>query len=188
MIVINLWGAPSSGKSTTASGLFFLMKINKMRVELVGEFAKDLVLEGRENVFSDQNYIFAEQNRRIKRLEQHNYDFAITDSPLLLPIFYDEKRTGNHFEAFAEDEFHKDNNLNYFLVRRHVFETIGRRHNEEQSVAIERDLRNFLHSKSIYFLEIEASPRTPQIILEDIRNRMSKPIEMPFNLDDDSLK
>ena len=188
MIVINLWGAPSSGKSTTAAGLFFLMKINKMRVELIGEFAKELVLEQRENVFSDQNYIFAEQNRRIKRLEDHNYDFAITDSPLLLPLFYDEKRTGLSFEYFADQEFHKYNNLNYFLVRRHAFEAIGRRHNEEESVTIERDLRDFLNKKTIDFTEMEASPKTPQLILEHIRNQMAKPVDMPFDLDGDYLK
>lgn len=187
MIVINLWGAPSSGKSTTASGLFFLMKINKFRVELVHEFAKELVLEKRENVFTDQNFIFAEQNRRIRRLEEHGYDFAITDSPLMLPLYYDEKRTGEKFDSFASDEFHKYNNINYFLVRRHTFEPIGRRHNEEEAVRIEQDMKQWMREKTIEYTEVVASPRSPEMILEDIRMQMPKHIGMPFNLDDEKL-
>ena len=68
MVVINLWGAPGSGKSTTAAGLFFLMKINKYKVELVTEYAKDLVWNGHEAMFGNQISIFAEQNWRIHRL------------------------------------------------------------------------------------------------------------------------
>ena len=188
MIVINLWGAPSSGKSTTSSGLFFLMKINKFKVELVHEFAKELVLEQRENVFTDQNYIFAEQNRRIRRLEKHNYDFAITDSPLLLPLYYDEKRSGEDFAQFLTNEFHKYNNLNYFLVRRHTFEPMGRRHNEKQAIRIEEELRQWLTDAGIPFKEIVASPKSPEDILNDLRQRLPHPVDMPFSLDDDQLK
>lgn len=188
MVVINLWGAPSSGKSTTAAGLFFLMKINKYRVELVGEFAKELVLEKRENVFSDQNFIFAEQNRRLKRLEDHGYAFAITDSPLLLPLYYDDGHTGVAFDQFASREMEKYNNLNYFLVRRHTFEAIGRRHNEEQAIHIENDLRSFMKERGIPFVEIEAGPNTPEKILKDIRARETQGVEnMPFDLSDEKL-
>lgn len=188
MIVINLWGAPSSGKSTTAAGLFFLMKINKFRVELVNEFAKELVLERRENVFNDQNYIFAEQNRRILRLEDHHYDFVITDSPIPLPLFYDERKTGEEFAKFAWKEYRKYNNINYFLVRRHTFETLGRRHNEEQAILIEEDLREFMKENDVEFTEMIASPLTPQNILDDLRARLPQPVDMPFNLNDERLK
>ena len=40
--VINFFGAPGSGKSTIAAGLFFEMKMKQMNVELVTEFAKEL--------------------------------------------------------------------------------------------------------------------------------------------------
>ncbi len=45
--VINLWAGPGAGKSTTAAGLFNLMKIRGYNVELVTEFAKEMVYEGR---------------------------------------------------------------------------------------------------------------------------------------------
>lgn len=188
MIVINIWGAPSSGKSTTAAGLFFLMKINKMKVELVHEFAKELVLERRENVFGDQNFIFAEQCRRIRRLEDHNFDFAITDSPAPLPAFYDENMGNAFFKPFVMEEFRKDNNINYLLRRKHAFEAIGRRHNEEQSLAIDLNLRKFMDNNQIEYTEVEANPLTPETILSDIRRRMPQIVGLPFsNLSDEKL-
>ena len=189
MIVINIWGAPSSGKSTVAAGLFFLMKINKTRVELVHEFAKELVLERRENVFTDQNFIFAEQERRLKRLQDHSYDFAITDSPLPLTVLYNEHVKNLYFNPFVLDNFKSYNNLNYLLKRQHPFEPIGRRHNEEQSLQIETDLKNFLAAYEIEYVEIDAGPKTPEIILKDIRSRMLPPVSvLPFdNLDNSKL-
>ncbi len=176
MVVINLFGPPSSGKSTVAAGLFFLMKINKMRVELVNEFAKELVLEGRDNIFGEQNYIFAEQLRRQRRLEA-GYEFAVTDSPILLPLFYELRETpmenrNPNFAGLVMKEFEKSTNFNYLLCRKHGFETVGRRHDEGQSLAIDGELRGFLSARNIEVMELEASPRTPEIILADIRRRM----------------
>jgi hypothetical protein len=44
MKVINLWAGPGAGKSTTAAGLF-LMKLTGRRVELVTEYAKEVVYD-----------------------------------------------------------------------------------------------------------------------------------------------
>ena len=41
--VINLLGAPGAGKSTAAAGLFYRMKKEFLSVELVTEYAKDLI-------------------------------------------------------------------------------------------------------------------------------------------------
>jgi hypothetical protein len=184
MITINIWGAPSSGKSTTAAGLFFLMKINKQKVELVYEYAKELVLDQRENVFGDQNYILAKQERRIARLNQHDYDFAITDSPLPLVAFYDTSERSQHFLPLVMDHFNAYNNINYFLVRRHAFEKIGRRHNEAQAIQIEQNMRAFLDRNKIEFQEIEANPRTPETIWLDIQRRMAEGVShLPFSPD-----
>lgn len=46
--VINIFGAPGCGKSTTAAGLFWRMKCDDMSVELVSEYAKACVFEDRE--------------------------------------------------------------------------------------------------------------------------------------------
>lgn len=54
MKVINLFGGPGSGKSTLAAGLFERMKIQGLSVELVTEYAKDMVWERRGNILDDQ--------------------------------------------------------------------------------------------------------------------------------------
>jgi predicted ATPase len=56
--VINLYGGPGTGKSTTAAALFALMKREGYNVELVTEFAKDLVWTERNKELGDQIYIF----------------------------------------------------------------------------------------------------------------------------------
>ena len=43
MKVINLFGGPGCGKSTTAADLFARMKLRGLSVELVTEYAKDVV-------------------------------------------------------------------------------------------------------------------------------------------------
>lgn len=177
MKIINLWGAPSSGKSTTAAGLFFLMKINKRRVELVTEFAKDLVWEKRESVFEEQSYIFGEQNHRLSRLEGQ-VDFAITDSPLPLPVFYMSKGYLKNFPLLVMEQFNRHDNVNYLLRRKSEFETAGRRHTELQSEMIEKELVEFLKSNSINYKELDADPKTPQVIFNDLLTRFPNAIDL----------
>ena len=92
MKVINFFGGPCSGKSTAAAGLFYLMKKQKYNVELVTEFAKDLVYEDHTMALSEQNYVFANQEYRLARLEG-KIDYAISDSPLILSNISSKFRT-----------------------------------------------------------------------------------------------
>lgn len=185
MLVVNLWGAPGSGKSTTAAGLFFLLKINKWHVELVTEFAKDMVWERNESIFGDQVRIFAEQNRRLRRLDEYGgVDVAITDSPLPLPAFYQPKDYLAGFTPLVMEQFNRYHNVNYLLQRRaHSFEALGRRHGETQAVAIENDLRTFLDTHTINCKTVAADPYTPQVIMEDLKVRRGQAVDMPFQLD-----
>lgn len=188
MIVINLWGAPGSGKSTTAAGLFFLMKINKYKVELVTEYAKDLVWERHDTMFENQLSIFSEQNRRLHRLVDHGVDFAITDSPLLLPSFYKPHGYYRAFDSLVAETFHGYNNLNYFLERVESFEKIGRRHNEEESLAIAVKLQKFMADYGVEFQRMEANPLTPQKLFDSIQELQKGPVSMPFDLSNSNQK
>jgi len=85
--VINLWGGPGCGKSTTAAGLFNLMKNRGHKVELVTEYAKDLTYDRDQGGLADQLSILAQQNRRLSRL-RGQVEWAITDSPLPLSLVY----------------------------------------------------------------------------------------------------
>lgn len=185
MIVINLWGEPSSGKSTTTAGLFFLLKINKYKVEQVGEVAKEYVWERRESAFGDQISIFAEQNRRLLRLEGHGLDFAITDSPLPLPILYKPDGYLKYFDPLVMEQFERYNNVNYLLKRMSSFETIGRRHNEEEAAFMAAKMRGFMSEWDIPYTEIEANPSTPEAIMADLLRRKAAPVtSLPFTAAD----
>lgn len=86
MKVINLLSGPGAGKSTTAAGLFYQMKLKGINVELITEYAKDMTWEERYNTLSNQLYIFAKQYSRQLRVK-NKVDYIVTDSPLLLSFF-----------------------------------------------------------------------------------------------------
>ena len=90
-IVINLFGAPGAGKSTTAAFLFGELKSMGLDVELVTEYVKDLVWDKRYKELSNQIICFGQQMRRIERLIGQ-VDIIITDSPLLLNAYYNKDK------------------------------------------------------------------------------------------------
>ena len=89
MLIVNLFGAPGAGKSTGAAYVFSQLKAAGVNAELVTEFAKDKVWEETKAVFENQAYIFGKQYFRISRL-MGKVDVVITDSPILLSVFYNK--------------------------------------------------------------------------------------------------
>lgn len=170
MKVINLWGGPGSGKSTTAAGLYYLMKINKFKVELVREFVKDLIWEDSLHLLKDQNFILMNQNKMLKRLEG-KVDYVITDSPLLLSVYYadDEyllKRPS--FKDFVWEEFNSYNNINIMLDKDHSYESYGRLHNEEEANNISCDLENLLLCNNLEYYKYKTNINIANTIMNKI--------------------
>lgn len=153
MKVINLFGGPCSGKSTVAAGLFYEMKMEHKNVELITEYAKDLIYSETLNVLKkNQKYIFAEQNRRQHILEG-KVDWAITDSPLLLSLYYGRNPDDYSEEAFlnlVSDTFRCYDNVNFFLDRPSHFTENGRDRNLEQSIEIDNALLKILDNHADY--------------------------------------
>ena len=153
MKVINLYGGPCSGKSTTAAGLFYKMKLKHLSVELVTEYAKDLVYSNRlEDMLDQQEYIFAKQNQRLHCLRNH-VDWAITDSPLLLSNVYanDEWPCVTPFKQLVYETFETYDNVNIFLERPKEFQDYGRRHDKEQSEEIDNKIKQLLDEKDYHY-------------------------------------
>ena len=178
MKVINLFGGPGSGKSTTAAGLFYFMKLRHISVELVTEYAKDLVWSNRlEDMLDQQEYIFAKQNHRIHRL-RGKVDYAIVDSPLLLSYAYpkaNEEQKGvekwpaiDAFLEFVVKVYSTYTNENFYLMRPDSYQEGGREHDIEQAKRIDDIVSQTLTDLKVPFFIVPTNEHTIPTILEHL--------------------
>lgn len=166
MKVINLFGGPGTGKSTVAADLFAKMKWMNKNVELIGEYAKDATWEKRHQLFDDQLYILAKQNRKLERLK-NQVEYVITDSPLLLNIAYiDPNYFPLTYPKFVRNLYDSYNNLNIFLLREKPYHAIGRRQTEEEARAIDARVIDLLHDSNQEWYTIKADEKARDEILK----------------------
>ena len=150
-------GAPGAGKSTLRASLFAAMKIAGYNVEEVTEYAKDMVWEERQNIFADQLYILAKQNRRLLRL-QGKVDYVITDSPLIMNIAYhnDAVPYNDTLAQLTVEMFKMYDNINIFLNRTHTYQELGRNQNEAEAEVISEKIKGILRNNGIAFEEVDS--------------------------------
>lgn len=165
-LVINLLGGPGCGKSSMASSVFAWLKWNDINCELALEYAKEVVWENAESILSNQIYVFGQQHRRVFRLLS-KVDVVITDSPLLLSIIYDAKKS-KALKSLVLDEFHKCNNVTYFLTRKKKYNELGRLQKEAEAKEIDVQVKDLLKGYAIPFKEIDGVPENAQTIGTDI--------------------
>lgn len=152
MIVINLFAGPGSGKSTTCAGVFSKLKLTGVNCEMALEYAKDKVWENSLDVLDDQIYVFGKQLHRLNRLK-NKVDVIITDSPILLSIIYN-KEASNYLDDLVIEQFHKFNNLNYYVVRDETFNTKGRLQNHEESMEKDIEIKTLLNEHNISYTTV----------------------------------
>lgn len=149
MKVINLLAGPGTGKSTTASGLYFEMKKKFYRVELVREYIKNPVYEKRQ-IFDDQIYIFAKQHR-LQHILKNDCEWIVTDSPLLLSAVYAPINYFPSFQGLVLEAFETYENFNFFLTREKKYVNLGRTQTKEEAEEIDYKVKHFLnHNKLPY--------------------------------------
>ncbi len=176
MLVVNLYGGPGSGKSTTAAGVFYKLKLWGFNVELVTEYAKDLVYEGRlAAMCEEQDYILAEQHKRIYRLIDY-VDVVVTDSPLMLstiyipPHWYGTKP--DYVDAFknlvntTNDQY---NNLNFFLDRPDKYDSDGRAQTHEEAIQKDNEIHEMLQHYEIAYHTLKTDALVCNEIVDVIR-------------------
>lgn len=170
MKIISIWGGPGSGKSTTAAGVFHKMKKSRVQVELVTEYAKDLVWENRQNILDDQLYVLAKQNRRISRLVDHGIDWVITDSPLPLGLVYLKPGAlGDHFPPLVMELFNKYDNYNFLLNRGFEYYPVGRNQQDlETAVEFDNKVKSLLDEWHVPFTEMLGDENAVDNILKHI--------------------
>jgi hypothetical protein len=167
--VINLYGGPSSGKSTQGAGLFYKMKQSGYNVELVTEFAKEVVWEGNVPLLKDQLYVLAHQHRKLVRLAG-KVEFIITDSPVLLSIayrgLYDGPMYSDLIDKLAIECYSMYHNINFMLGRPETFDPTGRAQDYEQSLRVDQSILEIFSHYRIPYFQLPVNDSTVDIMLD----------------------
>ena len=174
-LFVNLFGAPGAGKSTTMADVFAELKWEGYDVEMLSEFAKDLVWERRHETFKDQTYIFGKQHHKFARVDD-KVDIAICDSPLLLSVVYNRVNGNEHkpFNATVLEHINRYNNLNFFLNRTKKYNPNGRNQTEEESDRLAYNIKDTLREFGFEFIELDATKDNVPVIAEIIKKKFKE--------------
>lgn len=175
MIVIDIYGSPSSGKSTLAAYVFAKLKMMGIRCELVTEFAKDLVWDERPKALQNQAFVFGNQFYRLSRLE-HEVDVAVVDSPLMLNILYNTcPKLGGSFTSMVVDVSKSYDTLSYWLpvVNKSLYEETGRIHTIDESEKLSNDMLHMLDFYGIKYKKLDHSEASMNGVVDDVVKKVN---------------
>lgn len=173
--IINLFGGPSSGKSTITSGLFYELKKKNISCDNPYEFPKQVAWEDNTSQITDQLYIFANQHRGIVR-SYGKVDYIILDSPILLSLAYKDGYNVEYpsslyndtFDQMVLNVFNQYNNINIFLERPDNFQDDGRFQDKEQSLMFDSKIKSILDNNSIDYRTLQVNDLTIEFIMKFI--------------------
>lgn len=166
MIVINLFGGPCSGKSTTAAGVFYILKRMGKNVEMSLEYVKDCVYDGNKYPFTDQIYVFAHM---LKRLRQYDgkVDYVVTDAPLLMNHIYG-KDESCEFHRLVDAEWKKYKNINFIVRRGNISYALdGRIHDVKEANKLQSEVEYMLDDNGVYAPVYYVDKNTASNIVKD---------------------
>ncbi|WP_316196586.1 AAA family ATPase [Bradyrhizobium sp. SZCCHNS3053] len=168
-LVINLIGGPGAGKSTTAAGLFFLMKSHGLRAELVTEYAKELVYDESWRTLKSQLHVLSEQERRQRRLVD-KVDYIITDAPLLTAMAYtSDPRDFLPVSEAATTLFSTYNNVNFVIRRTKPYAAYGRNQTEDEAKVLDQTLIEGIWANQAIDLIVSGDMMAPQVIFDHLK-------------------
>jgi nicotinamide riboside kinase len=147
--VINIYGAPCSGKSTLAMRLAADMKVKGFKVEYVEEYAKGQTYENNFCNLSDQILIFGEQQHLQYRVRD-KVDWIVTDSPFPMGITY-LKNPYKELENLIWKEYDNYENYNFYLPPIFEYQSHGRRQNQEEAYAKGIEIQKLLDDNNINY-------------------------------------
>ncbi len=169
--IINLYGGPGSGKSTSAAFIYYLLKSQGKNVELVREYVKDWAWDQRSMTAYDQIYFLGKQVRRESML-YGKVDYVITDSPVMMNLYYAQRYCSLvlsegirdatiAFYRQATEDGHK--HVHILLERNKPYMSEGRYQTEEEAKEIDVGLKRLLEELRVSF--IQSSPDEDKLLL-----------------------
>lgn len=171
-LIVNLFGGPGCGKSTTAADIFAKLKWEDINCELVTEYAKDKVWEGNFSTLDDQLYVFAKQHHRQWRL-LNKVDIIITDSPLLLSIIYDHAKSAVLHKLVLQ-RFNTFDNLNFVIDRQKSYQAAGRLQTFEGALEKDRQIKDILDQQNIPYQIVEGKTEKISGMISVIKDRLKE--------------
>lgn len=117
--------------------------------------------------------MFSEQYSRMQRLE-NQVDVVITDSPLLLSLYYGVGQP----ESFRELIIDYSNNLgqdhfHIFLERKKRYSNNGRMQTFDEAIEIDKSVKHILREYNVKFNEFPATEGGYQLIYENIMSKIN---------------
>lgn len=150
MVVINLFGSPSSGKTTAAHLLVGSLKTFGVQAEFSGEIPKEMIYAGDRAVFQNQMVISALQYKRLHDMKLYGVEIAVTDAPLLLQKFYARKFPyGKELSVVLDRLAEEFDNKNVLIHRVKEFNPKGRVTDEQHSVDLALELSELSYDLQI---------------------------------------
>lgn len=172
-LIVNLLAGSGAGKSTNAARLFAMLKDRRIEAELVTEYVKDMIWEGRTKIFECQPYIFGKQLYKLQRV-CGNVDVVITDRPILLDIIYDPEQDED-FKKYILKKHFQFNNLNIMLQRVKPFSGNGRNESSiDEAKKYDDKINDLLNEINDCCYYINGDEDGCKIILEIILRRIGE--------------
>ena len=153
-IVINAFGGPGSGKTTSCMNICAELKKQGFNAEYVQEYAKELVYDKNFELLDGskehQFEILKEQVHRMDRLIGKT-DFIVTDSPILLNTVYNRQLTPE-YERMVSELSGQYQNFSFFMKRDDSqFQTEGRIHDLQESKQKDKEIKSLLKKHKVYY-------------------------------------
>jgi len=170
LTMIQLLGGPGIGKSSIAPKLFAIMKENGHNAEFIHEVAKGLVYDNAPHMFYEQDWIFAHQHRLQRRLVDYGVQYAVTDTSIILGLFYMDPSFPQSLGKLIEDTYNSYTNVNVILDRNPniPYQQSGRNQNEQGAIEIDVKIRQYFDEHHIPYFSVQAGSDAAQNIYDKI--------------------
>jgi hypothetical protein len=151
-LLVNIYGAPCSGKSVKMMQLGAVGKLRGVYAEISAEVAKEYVVQHIPITGPVQWTLTREQARRMKCFAGR-VDVLITDAPVLIGAFYAryhryvEKMEPEFDQLDREINAQAKHVVNVYIWRNHPYDTRGRLETEEIDEEIARRMWEFVKEK-----------------------------------------
>jgi hypothetical protein len=168
-LLINLFGAPCSGKSVKMMQLAIHAKLQRIFCEISAEVAKEYVVPQIPITRDVQLDLSTEQARRLNCFVGHAA-VVITDAPIMIGAFYAQYRRLEHpgdletlFPSLAQSVHARAHKIvNVYIWRNHPYDPAGRLEPECEDTAIAAAMLRFVqhHTKGQPLLEAQSTDPT----------------------------